>query len=95
MDFLNNENKEKYNNLNDEQKEAFDKLLITATFAVLRGIDTDLYTETVTEMEYLLKDFQSFLTRMDFTNKDLQILKNLLQQGRIVIKDLINNKKNL
>lgn len=95
MDFLNNENKKKYNNLNDEQKEAFDKLLITATFAVLRGIDTDLYTETVTEMEYLLKDFQSFLTRMDFTNKDLQILKNLLQQGRIVIKDLINNKKNL
>ena len=92
MDFLNDENKEKYNNLNDKQKESLDKLLISATFALLRGIDTDLYSETANEMKYLLNDYTSFLKRTDFTNKDLQILKNLLQQVRSVIKDLINDK---
>lgn len=95
MDFLNDKNKEEYDKLNSEQKETLDKFLMSATFAILRGIDSDLYSETATEMKNLLNDFQSFLMRTDFTNKDLQILKNLLQQGRNIIKDLIENKKDI
>lgn len=92
MDFLNDKNKEKYDKLISEQKKILANILMSATFAILRGIDSDLYSETATEMNNLLKDFQFFLMRTDFTNKDLQILKNLLQQVRSVIKDLINDK---
>lgn len=92
MDFLNDKNKEEYDKLISEQKKILANILMSATFAILRGIDSDLYSETATEMNNLLKDFQFFLMRTDFTNKDLQILKNLLQQVRSVIKDLINDK---
>ena len=95
MDFLNDKNKEEYDKSNSKQKKILANILMSATFAILRGIDSDLYSETATEMKNLLNDFQSFLMRTDFTNKDLQILKNLLQQGRNIIKDLIENKKDI
>ena len=95
MDFLNDKNKEEYDKSNSKQKKILANILMSATFAILRGIDSDLYSETTTEMNNLLKDFQFFLMRRDFTNKDLQILKNLLQQGRNIIKDLIENKKDI
>ena len=96
LDFLNEENKEKYNNLDDEQKEIFDKLMFRYIFSiVMKGVNPELYSETMTEMQNLLIDFQTFLEKTDFTNKDLQILKSLFQQGRNIIKSLIEEKKDV
>ena len=96
LDFLNEKNKEKYNNLDDEQKEIFDKLMFKSMLAiVMKGVNPELYSETMTEMQNLLVDFQTFLEKTDFINKDLQILKSLFQQGRNIIKSLIEEKKDV
>lgn len=62
---------------------------------VMKGVNPKLYFETMTEMQNLLIDFQTFLEKTDFTNKDLQILKSLFQQGRNIIKSLIEEKKDV
>lgn len=86
---------DKNNNMNIYKgKELFEKLTLSATLGMLRGIDMNLYTETSNEMTNFIKEFQEILMGTKFSNKDLLILKNLLIQNRKVIKDLKQGENN-
>lgn len=86
---------DKNNNMNIYKgKELFEKLTLSATLGMLRGIDMNLYTETSNEMTNFIKEFQEILMSTKFSNKDLIILRNLLIQNRKVIKDLKQGEKN-
>ena len=86
---------DKNNNMNIYKgKELFEKLTLSATLGMLRGIDMNLYTETSNEMTNFIKEFQEILMSTKFSNKDLHILKNLLIQNRKVIKDLKQGENN-
>lgn len=86
---------DKNNNMNIYKgKELFEKLTLSATLGMLRGIDMNLYTETSNEMTNFIKEFQETLMGTKFSNKDLIILRNLLIQNRKVIKDLKKGENN-
>lgn len=86
---------DKNNNMNIYRgKELFEKLTLSATLGMLRGIDMNLYTETSNEMTNFIKEFQEILMGTKFSNKDLIILRNLLIQNRKVIKDLKQGENN-
>lgn len=86
---------DKNNNMNVYKgKELFEKLTLSATLGMLRGIDMNLYTETSNEMTNFIKEFQEILMGTKFSNKDLIILRNLLIQNRKVIKDLKQGENN-
>lgn len=86
---------DKNNNMNIYKgKELFEKLTLSATLGMLRGIDVNLYTETSNEMTNFIKEFQEILMGTKFSNKDLIILRNLLIQNRKVIKDLKQGENN-
>lgn len=86
---------DKNNNMNIYKgKELFEKLTLSATLGMLRGIDMNLYTETSNEMTNFIKEFQEILMGTKFSNKDLIILRNLLIQNRKVIKDLKQGENN-
>lgn len=86
------EEKEMYDNMDKQSQEMFDKMALSATLGIFRGIDMDLYLETTNEMRNFLHDFQSTLVGTDFSNNDLKILKSFLQQGRKVIDDIKKEK---
>ena len=86
------EEKEMYDNMNKQSQEIFNKMALSATLGIFRGIDMDLYSETINEMRNFLHDFQSTLVGADFSNNDLKILKSFLQQGRKVIDDIKKEK---
>ena len=91
MEFSDNKN----NDMNIYKgKELFEKLTLSATLGMLRGIDMNLYTETSNEMTNFIKEFQEILMGTKFSNKDLIILRNLLIQNRKVIKDLKQGENN-
>lgn len=81
-------NKKDFENMEFKGKSLFEKMLLSATLGMIRGIDIDLYSQTTKEMSDFIKDFQDFLTENNFSNSDLQILNNLLIQNRKIIKDL-------
>lgn len=87
-------NKENFQNMQYEQKNMFEKMMLSATLSMLRGIDMDLYSKTSSEMTNFIKDFQDFLMETKFSNQDLQVLNSLLIQGRNVIKDLKKGENN-
>ena len=76
------------------KKNMFEKMMLSATLSMLRGIDMDLYSKTSSEMTNFIKDFQDFLMETKFSNQDLQVLNSLLIQGRNVIKDLKKGENN-
>lgn len=86
------EEKEMYDNMDKQSQEIFNKMALSATLGIFRGIDMDLYSETINEMRNFLHDFQSTLVGADFSNNDLKILKSFLQQGRKVIDDIKKEK---
>ena len=87
-------NKENFQNMQYEQKNMFEKMMLSATLSMLRGIGMDLYSKTSSEMTNFIKDFQDFLMETKFSNQDLQVLNSLLIQGRNVIKDLKKGENN-
>lgn len=87
-------NKENFQNMQYEQKNMFEKMMLSATLSMFRGIDMDLYSKTSNEMTNFIKDFQDFLMGTKFSNQDLQVLNSLLIQGRNVIKDLKKGENN-
>lgn len=87
-------NKENFQNMQYEQKNMFEKMMLSAILSMLRGIDMDLYSKTSSEMINFIKDFQDFLMETKFSNQDLQVLNSLLIQGRNVIKDLKKGENN-
>lgn len=88
MEFSKNEEQEIYKKMTENEKEEFNKLILSATLGALRGIDLILYEETTNEMKYFINDFTNILLENKFSNEDLKILKNLLIQCRNIIKDI-------
>lgn len=88
MEFSKNEEQEIYKKMTENEKEEFNKLILSATLGALRGIDLILYEETTNEMKYFMNDFTNILLGNKFSNEDLKILKNLLIQCRNIIKDI-------
>ena len=88
MEFSKNEEQEIYKKMTENEKEEFNKLILSATLGALRGIDLILYEETTNEMKYFINDFTNILLGNKFSNEDLKILKNLLIQCRNIIKDI-------
>lgn len=88
-------NKENFENMKFEEKNMFEKMILSATLGMLRGIDMDLYSQTTNEMSNFLKDFQSLLMKTNFTNEDLAALKSFLNQGRKIIKDMEKGENNV
>ena len=86
------EEKEMYDNMDKQSQEMFNKMALSATLGIFRGIDMDLYLETTNEMRNFLHDFQLTLVGTNFSNDDLKILKSFLQQGRKVIDDIKKEK---
>ena len=87
-------NKENFQNMQYEQKNMFEKMMLSATLSMLRGIDMDLYSKTSSEMTNFIKDFQDFLIETKFSNKNLQVLNSLLIQSKEIIKDLKKEENN-
>lgn len=92
---MENINKESFENMKFEEKNMFEKMILSATLGMLRGIDMDLYSQTTNEMSNFLKDFQSLLMKTNFTNEDLLALKSFLNQGRKIIKDMEKGENNV
>ena len=92
---MENINKESFENMKFEEKNMFEKMILSATLGMLRGIDMDLYSQTTNEMFNFLKDFQSLLMKTNFTNEDLAALKSFLNQGRKIIKDIEKGENNV
>lgn len=92
---MENINKESFENMKFEEKNMFEKMILSATLGMLRGIDMDLYSQTTNEMSNFLKDFQSLLMKTNFTNEDLAALKSFLNQGRKIIKDIEKGENNV
>ena len=92
MEFSNNEKADNNIYKNDE---LFKKLILSSALGMIRGIDIDLYTQTISEMSNFLKDFQSLLMKTNFTNEDLAALKSFLNQGRKIIKDMEKGENNV
>lgn len=92
---MENINKESFENMKFEEKNMFEKMILSATLGMLRGIDMDLYSQTTNEMSNFLKDFQSLLMKTNFTNEDLAALKSFLNQGRKIIKDMEKGENNV
>lgn len=88
-------NKENFENMKFEEKNMFEKMILSATLGMLRGIDMDLYSQTTNEMSNFLKDFQSLLMKNNFTNEDLAALKSFFNQGRKIIKDIEKGENNV
>lgn len=92
---MENINKESFENMKFEEKNMFEKMILSATLGMLRGIDMDLYSQTTNEMSNFLKDFQSLLMKNNFTNEDLAALKSFFNQGRKIIKDIEKGENNV
>lgn len=92
---MENINKESFKNMKFEEKNMFEKMILSATLGMLRGIDMDLYSQTTNEMSNFLKDFQSLLMKNNFTNEDLAALKSFFNQGRKIIKDIEKGENNV
>ena len=88
-------NKENFENMKFEEKNMFEKMILSATLGMLRGIDMDLYSQTTNEMSNFLKDFQNLLMKTNFTNEDLAALKSFFNQGRKIIKDMEKGENNV
>lgn len=88
-------NKKEFQNMEYKEKNMFEKMILSATLGMLRGIDMDLYSQTTNEMSNFLKDFQSLLMKTNFTNEDLAALKSFLNQGRKIIKDMKKGENNV
>lgn len=86
--------KKKLENIEYQQKKMFEKMILSATLGIIRGIDIELYTKTTNEMSNFIKDFQEFLMKNNFSNEDLQVLNSFLSQGRKIIKDLQKGESN-
>ena len=88
-------NKENFENMKFEEKNMFEKMILSVTLGMLRGIDIDLYSQTTNEMSNFLKDFQNLLMKTNFTNEDLAALKSFFNQGRKIIKDMEKGENNV
>ena len=86
--------KKKLENIEYQQKKMFEKMILSATLGIIRGIDIELYTKTTNEMSNFIKDFQEFLMKNNFSNEDLQVLNSFLSQGRKIIKDVQKGESN-
>ena len=86
--------KKKLENIEYQQKKMFEKMILSATLGIIRGIDIELYTKTTNEMSNFIKDFQEFLMKNNFSNEYLQVLNSFLSQGRKIIKDLQKGESN-
>ena len=60
------EEKEMYDNMDKQSQEMFNKMALSATLGIFRGIDMDLYLETTNEMRNFLHDFSINISRNKF-----------------------------